>query len=115
MAQWKVSDREFMAARIEPGVCKCKERKLRYSMPGQVRLVRPPTPRVGVLRLLLGHMFPTTLPAIPEPKEVQPEVWYTHRFKSLCNWCKYLEAMGATNVRVVSDPYNRTTTIIRED
>lgn len=115
MAKWKISLRALQAARIEPGVCKCKERQLRYSMPGQVRLVRQSAPRVGVLRLLLGHMFPATLPPLPEPKEVQQEVWRTRRFKIKCNWCKYLEAMGVTHVRLDYDPCRQLYTIIRED
>jgi hypothetical protein len=115
MERWKVADRQFMAARIEPGVCKCTERPLRYSIPGWVHLVRLPAPRVGVLRLLFGHMFPATLPPWPEPVEVQSKVWHTSLVKSKCNWCKYLEAMGVTQVRLDYDPCRQMYTLTRED
>lgn len=30
-----------------------------------------------------------------------------------CKWCKYLEAMGVTHVRIIRDPFTCTTTFIR--
>jgi hypothetical protein len=115
MAQWRVPERQFMTARIKPGVCTCKERELRYSRPGPVRLVSPPLPRAGVFRLILGHMLPATLPPLPEPKEVQQVEWRTYTIKTTCNWCKYLLAMGVTHVRIDYDPCCQQYIFTRED